>query len=185
MKKKPKKKTSKPKKKIAKKKPVKKTSKRKAKPKKKTSKKPAKKKAGAGKKTVRGKKSRMTPEKIEELVKKGGERGFVTYSEILYLFPEIERDIAGLENLYDELEKRGIEVKEVGELLEVGREKEPKAEGGLDPVQMYLKEIGLVSFLTADEEKELSRRIEKGDLEAKKKLARANLRLVVSSPRNT
>ena len=180
MKKKPKKKTSKPKKKIAKKKPVKKTSKRKAKPKKKTSKKPAKKKAGAGKKTVRGKKSRMTPEKIEELVKKGGERGFVTYSEILYLFPEIERDIAGLENLYDELEKRGIEVKEVGELLEVGREKEPKAEGGLDPVQMYLKEIGLVSFLTADEEKELSRRIEKGDLEAKKKLARANLRLVVS-----
>jgi RNA polymerase primary sigma factor len=180
MKKKSKKKASKPKKKSVKKKAAKKASKKKAKPKKKASKPIKKKKAAAKKKTVRSKKSQLTPEKIEELVKKGGERGFITYSEILYLFPEIERDIAGLENLYDELEKRGIEVKEVGELLEVGREKEPKAEGGLDPVQMYLKEIGLVSFLTADEEKELARRIEKGDLEAKKKLARANLRLVVS-----
>ncbi len=181
MKKKSKKKASKPRKKAVKKKTAKKKSKKKVKPKKKAVKKPTKKKkAVSGKKTARRKKSQVTPEKIEELVKKGGERGFVTYSEILYLFPEIEKDIAGLENLYDQLEKRGIEVKEVGGLLEVGREKEPKAEGGLDSVQMYLKEIGLVSFLTAEEEKELARRIEKGDIEAKKKLARANLRLVVS-----
>ena len=50
----------------------------------------------------------------------------------------------------------------------------------MDPVQIYLKEIGEVSFLTADEEKELAKRIEKGDEEAKNKLMKANLRLVVS-----
>ena len=128
----------------------------------------------------------MPPEKIEELIKKGKVRGFVTYSEILYAFPEVEKDVRGLENLYDELEKRGIEVKETQEFLEVGGKEKRKeemraaAEAVLDPVQMYLKEIGEVSFLTAEEEKDLSKRIEKGDLEAKKKLARANLRLVVS-----
>jgi RNA polymerase primary sigma factor len=157
------------KKKVSKKKPAKKQ----------FSKKPAGKKVVVKKRTTK-KNNLISLEKTEELIKKGGERGFVTYSEILYLFPEIEKDITGLENLYEELEKKGIEVKEVGDLLEVGREKEPKVEGGLDPVQIYLKEIGLVSFLTADEEKELAKRIEKGDLEAKKKLARANLRLVVS-----
>ncbi|MBI2450448.1 MAG: sigma-70 family RNA polymerase sigma factor [Candidatus Nealsonbacteria bacterium] len=126
----------------------------------------------------------VTPEKIQELIDKAKNRGFITYSEILYLFPEIEKDIKGLELLYDELEKRGIEVKETREFLEVGpKTKEPfggGAETVLDPVQIYLKEIGTVSFLTADEEKELAKRIEKGDDEAKNKLMRANLRLVVS-----
>ena len=124
----------------------------------------------------------FTPEKFQELVKKGKERGFVTYSEILYYFPEIERDIKGLEKLYDDLEKEGIEVKEVKELISVEEKvkKVKETEGGIDPIQMYLKEIGKISFVTAAEEKELSKRIEKGDQEAKKKLARANLRLVVS-----
>ncbi len=113
-------------------------------------------------------------------------RGFITFAEILYSFPEINKDLKGLEALYEELDRRGIEVKESREFLasskkEVRTEKLGKAsEGRLDPVQMYLKEIGRVSFLTADEEKELSRRIEKGDDEARKRLARANLRLVVS-----
>ncbi|PIS17210.1 MAG: RNA polymerase sigma factor RpoD [Candidatus Nealsonbacteria bacterium CG09_land_8_20_14_0_10_42_14] len=128
-------------------------------------------------------KSRISSEQIEELIKKGLNRRFVTYSEILHAFPDIEKDIEGLELLYDELEKRGIEVKEVREFLEV-KEKEDKLkivpETVLDPVQMYLKEIGQVAFLTADEEKDLAKKIEKGDQEAKKKLARANLRLVVS-----
>jgi len=121
---------------------------------------------------------------MEELIQKGASRRFVTYSEILHYFPEIEKDIKGLEVLYSELEKRGIEVKEAKEFLEVKeggkQEIEPSAEVRLDPVQMYLKEIGKVSFLTAEEEKGLAKKIEKGDEEAKKKLARANLRLVVS-----
>jgi len=60
------------------------------------------------------------------------------------------------------------------------KKKKPLIGGKIDPIQMYLKEIGKVSFLTAKEEKELAKRIEKGDEEAKNRLALANLRLVVS-----
>ena len=131
------------------------------------------------------KKERIFPqEKIEVLIKKGKERGFVTFSEILYFFPQVEKNLQGLETLYEILEKNGIEVKEAKEFLEVekisGKPKKAPPLGTLDPVQMYLKEIGQYSFITPQEEKELSKRIEKGDEEAKKKLAQANLRLVVS-----
>jgi RNA polymerase primary sigma factor len=137
------------------------------------------------KKITARKKERIFPqEKIEALIKKGKERGFVTFSEILYFFPQVEKNLEGLESLYEILEKNGIEVKEAKEFLEVEKiaEKPKKAPplGTLDPVQMYLKEIGQYPFITPQEEKELSKRIEKGDLEAKKKLAQANLRLVVS-----
>ena len=125
------------------------------------------------------------PEKLQALLKKGRERGFVTSSEILYFFPEIEKDIKGLEKLYENLEKEGIKVKEVKEFLDyyppTARPKEkPAPEVRLDSVQMYLREIAAYPFITAEEEKELSKRIEKGDEEARKKMARANLRLVVS-----
>ncbi|MBI4101410.1 MAG: sigma-70 family RNA polymerase sigma factor [Candidatus Nealsonbacteria bacterium] len=130
-------------------------------------------------------------DKLDQLVEKGRQRGFVTPSEILYCFPEVERDVEGLEQLYDKLEQNGIEVKESRDLLdvEVGtkeKQKEKKhveevaAQAKIDPIQMYLKEIGKISFITAEDEKEFAKRIEQGDLEAKKKLARANLRLVVS-----
>ncbi len=134
------------------------------------------------KKIISRRKKVFTPEKFQELAKKGKERGFVTYSEILYYFPEIERDIKGLEKLYEDLEKEGIEVEEVNELISLDEKikKAKKREGEIDPIQMYLKEIGKISFVTAAEEKELSKKIEKGDQEAKKKLAKANLRLVVS-----
>lgn len=139
---------------------------------------------GRKRKIVLSQKKVVTPEKMDQLFQKSGGRGFVTYSEILSSFPEIEKDVRGLEELYSEFEKRGIEVRETGELLQVEekekRKLKPLPEGALDPVQMYLKEIGEVAFLTAEEEKELSKRIEQGDLEAKKKLAKANLRLVVS-----
>jgi len=122
-------------------------------------------------------------EKLRQLLEKGRQRGFVTISEILYFFPRAEKDVQGLENLYENLEREGIEVKEAKEFLEV--KEKPKrtfrlSEVKIDPVQIYLKEIGKVAFLTADEEKELAKRIEKGDEDARKKLAQANLRLVVS-----
>lgn len=124
------------------------------------------------------------PEKIQALIEKGKERGFVTISEVLYFFPAIERDIKGLEKLYETLQKEGVEVKEVKEFLEPKEAPErvvkKVSEIRLDSIQMYLKEIGKTPFLTAEEEKTLAKKIEKGDEEAKKKLAQANLRLVVS-----
>ncbi len=138
------------------------------------------------KKKALWKKKAFPQDKLQVLFNKGKQRGFVTTSEILYSFPEIEKDIKGLENLYEEMEKEGIEVKESKGFL--GTEEKSKKPGRVsklrevkvDPVQIYLKEIGKVSFLTADEEKELSKKIEKGDKEAMNKLMRANLRLVVS-----
>lgn len=136
------------------------------------------------KRTVQ-KKEVFPEEKVQALFNKGKQRGFVTTSEILYFFPDIEKNIKGLEGLYNDLEKEGIEVKETEEFL-VTKEKTKLGrplkieEAKIDPIQLYLKEIGKVPFLTAEQEKELSRKIEKGDKEAMNKLMRANLRLVVS-----
>jgi len=127
----------------------------------------------------------ITPEKLEELIKKGKSRRFVTFAEILYFFPDIERNVKELDELYQRLEKVGIEIKESREYLEIEEKKEVKKSQKflprkIDSVQTYLKEIGRVSPVTAKEEKELAKRIEKGDQEAKRKLIEANLRLVVS-----
>ena len=125
--------------------------------------------------------------KAERLVLKGKERGFVTYDEILKEFPTIEDDIVFLESLYEKFSQAGIDVLEGGGLLDVSVEDlAPKrsyysgGESSYDSIQIYLKEIGQYPLLTAAQEKDLARRIEKGDLEAKNLLARANLRLVVS-----
>jgi len=127
---------------------------------------------------------KISQEQIDVLLKKGGERGFITTSEVLHLIPNIEYDVAGLENVYDILRERGVELKEAREFLEVGGKKEKKAKklllGKIDPIQMYLKEIGRSGFLSAKEEKELAKLIEQGNEDAKNKLALANLRLVVS-----
>jgi len=136
------------------------------------------------KKITRSRKPVFQKEQMDALLKKGEERGFITTSEILYSFPEIERDIEGLEKIYDEFKEKGVQVKEVQEFLEVKSKKEKKQKkpviGKIDPIQMYLKEIGKASFLSAREEKELAKKIEMNDEEAKNKLALANLRLVVS-----
>src|SRR3989344_1810624 len=122
--------------------------------------------------------------KVDGLLEKGKGRGFITYSEILTLFPHIEDNIIFLDDLYRKLEEIGIYVLE-GEKLEVKEkgskpQEEAPGESSTDSAQMYLREIGKISLISADEEKELARKIEKGDQEAKNKLAKANLRLVVS-----
>jgi len=144
----------------------------------------SKKKKPQKKKTTRRKKKEVfPPEKVNTLIEKGEKRRFVTFSEILHYFPDVEKDIPGLEKLYEELEKRGIKVRGIKGFLEEEKIfKKPKKvpRTAIDPVQMYFKEIGRYSIITPQEEKELAKRIEKGDEEAKKKLARANLRLVIS-----
>jgi len=123
-------------------------------------------------------------ERVDDLIKRGRSRGFVTYSEILYFFPEPEKDIIGLEELYQRLEEEGIEAKKSQGFLQIEEDKKKKIKPLLgrrpDSIQMYLKEISKVAFLTAKEEKELARGIEKGSIAAKQRLVRANLRLVVS-----
>ena len=143
-----------------------------------------KRKAKKAAKTRENKKAAITKVQMDSILKKGEERGFITNAEILNIFPNIEKDVEQLEKTYETLKEKGIEIKEVREFLEVKPKKEKKGKklllGKIDPIQMYLKEISRTSFLTAKEEKELAKRIEHGDEEAKNKLALANLRLVVS-----
>ena len=68
---------------------------------------------------------------LDALLKKGEERGRVTTSEILYSFPRIERDIEGLEKIYDNFKERGIQIKEMQEFLETKPKKEKKAKKAL------------------------------------------------------
>ncbi|MEK7140545.1 MAG: sigma-70 family RNA polymerase sigma factor, partial [Patescibacteria group bacterium] len=126
-------------------------------------------------------------EKLEllahELVEKGRKRGFITYDEILKTFPDIENNILFLEELYDKFMEASIDVLEGGNLLNLDNDPTDLSlnqSAAHDSIQMYLKEIGQYPLIHASEEKELARRIERGDVEAKNLLARANLRLVVS-----
>jgi RNA polymerase primary sigma factor len=123
----------------------------------------------------------FTPDKIQYLLTKGRSRGFLTTSEILKTFPDFEKDIKGLEEFYDLLYLENIDVVERKGLLdEPDKTKKEDIIPKIDSVQMYLKEIGKIPMISAKEEKELAKRIELGDMEAKKRLAQANLRLVVS-----
>ncbi len=118
-----------------------------------------------------------------ELVEKGRKRGFITYDEILKVFPDIENNVFFLDELYEKFSVAGIDVLEGGNLLNLDLDVNDKDlnKGSMhDSIQMYLKEIGQYPLIHGNEEKDLAKRIEKGDLEAKNLLARANLRLVVS-----
>jgi RNA polymerase primary sigma factor len=179
-------------KKTAKKKIVKKTPKKSvkkpAKKVKKPSKKAAPKKASVkpAKQTAASKKALELEQKSQEMILKGKKRGFVTYDEIIKVFPDIENNILFLDELYEKLSVAGIDVLEGGNLLDVDGDTEKAAlkyskdSPAYDSIQIYLKEIGQYPLIAASDEKDLARRIEKGDTEAKNLLARANLRLVVS-----
>ena len=119
----------------------------------------------------------------DELIEKGRRRGFITYDEILKTFPDVENNILFLDELYEKLTIAGIDVLESGNLLNLDAdmsEKDFEKSATHDSIQMYLKEIGQYTLIHASDEKELAKRIELGDPEAKNLLARANLRLVVS-----
>lgn len=128
-------------------------------------------------------------ESLEELIEAGRPRGFVTDNEILHSFPNVEDDLKFLEEIYDTLDQAGIRIIETSSLIDISKD-EPSAaelrnisdfETELpDAVQMYLKEIGKTPLLTKDDEKKLAKQLEAGNQEARQKLIKANLRLVVS-----
>lgn len=134
-------------------------------------------------------------ESVNELIERGKKRGILTYNEIMDSLQGTELTPEQIDDIYESLAGLGIEV--VPETVELDpvedasiEEKHaeevevdlsvPEGVGIDDPVRMYLKEIGRVPLLTPDEEVELAKRMEAGDEEAKRRLAEANLRLVVS-----
>src|SRR5690554_46513 len=124
-------------------------------------------------------------DKIKELIEKGKAKGALTYKEIMDMLEEIELDSDQIEKVYESLEALGIDVIDEEEQEEESQDEElsisvPEGVNIDDPVRMYLKEIGKVALLTAEEEIELAKRMEQGDEEAKRILCEANLRLVVS-----
>lgn len=127
-------------------------------------------------------------EKAGVLMQMGRDRGYITYDEILRSFPEIEKNVSFLEEMYENFATAGIDVFESGgmlgadpsiELLE-RKNSYRRNDSGYDSIQMYLREIGQYPLLTAQQERELAKRILDEDEEARNLLARANLRLVVS-----
>lgn len=138
---------------------------------------------------------------FEKLVKDGAKKGSLNVSEIVDALDEIDLSADEMDALYIKIEKSGIEIlKETDDVVDekllkdkVTKEDDddddkvdlkdmspPKGVNVDDPVRMYLKEIGKIPLLTAKEEKEIAKRMEEGDEFAKRELAEANLRLVVS-----
>ena len=125
---------------------------------------------------------------IRDLLEKGKKKGMLTYKEITDALDEIEIEPSQIDAIYENIESMGIEIiGNIDEELEAIKEEETEIDLTIpegialdDPVRMYLKEIGKVPLLTADEEHELAQKMSEGDEDAKKQLSEANLRLVVS-----
>ncbi len=143
---------------------------------------------------------------METLVAKGKAQGYITYDDVLDVFPEAEDQLDQIDVLYQRLMSEGVEV--VAEAKDDERDEAEKdqekqdeehrlrtlripsavaaaeealATGALDdPVRMYLREIGRVNLLTAAEEVDLAKKMEAGSMAARERLIQANLRLVVS-----
>ena len=124
---------------------------------------------------------------VKNLIEKGKKNGTLTHKEIMDEIDHIDLGPEQIEKIYEVLESMGIEVQ--GDMNEVSGVEEEELDLDLsipegvaidDPVRMYLKEIGKVPLLSSEEEIELAQKIEEGSQYAKKKLAEANLRLVVS-----
>ncbi len=137
---------------------------------------------------------KMSLQEIQQsLLQKGKKRGNISYKEIIESLQDFNLSSEAIDDFYEELSRQGVEV--IDEIVDVELIEEESlkniAEGELealipegvsvnDPVRMYLKEIGKIPLLTPEEEIQLAQDMEQGSEEAKRRLAEANLRLVVS-----
>jgi len=153
------------------------------------------------------KKEQEKKDSVQALIEKGKKKGSLTYREIMDALQGVDLSAEQIDDVYQQFGRMGIDVvpepgqvdlevlkkatqqeEEKAEEMEDDEEEEegevdlsvPEGVGIDDPVRMYLKEIGRVPLLSADEEIQLAKRMEAGDEEAKRRLAEANLRLVVS-----
>ncbi len=134
------------------------------------------------------------PKSLKDLLKQGEEDGFLAQDDILLVYPEPEKHIEEIDDFFDEALKKNIDIFETLSTREENEAKKSVEEiekeleqlvvlkhgESLDPIKMYLKEIGKTPLLTFEEEIDLAKRYEKGDKKAKEKLIKSNLRLVVS-----
>lgn len=129
----------------------------------------------------------------DQLIETGKKQGVLTYKSIMEKLAPYEQDSQQIDDFFEHLNEQGIEVVNDADDFDDSEtdnhdddhyiDDDLSVPPGVkinDPVRMYLKEIGRVPLLTAEEEVELAKRIEQGDEEAKRRLAEANLRLVVS-----
>ncbi|HYE60125.1 MAG TPA: sigma-70 family RNA polymerase sigma factor [Candidatus Kapabacteria bacterium] len=139
-----------------------------------------------------------TEEQIRNLIHKGRGRGFLTETEVLAVFPHIELYMDHYEGFLDLLDRNSLSIVEMQggllgrreekrEILSAFQGEQPDMEGEFDlgsisedSIQMYLREIGKIPLLSAEEEVSLAKRKERNDKEAERKMIEANLRLVVS-----
>ncbi len=147
--------------------------------------------------------AKQKEEKLNALIEKGKKAGKLTSKELMDVLDDMNLEPEELDKFYDKLENLGIDtsgedilpplddealpaLEELQEIEEVTEEEIADTDALVDtfstddPVRMYLKEIGKVPLLTPEEEQELARRMADGDEEAKRRMAEANLRLVVS-----
>ena len=147
----------------------------------------------------------LLQQRLKALIETGKKEGKVTSKQLMQTLDDIDADERQIEQIYDALEKAGIEidVSDVAEIIEAADDLLPtdsemidldeeiptdlnatemlaEETNTTDPVRMYLKEIGKIPLLSSEEEVELAKRISEGDEEAKKRMVEANLRLVVS-----
>src|ERR671937_403235 len=140
-------------------------------------------------------------EEVKLLLTKGQQTGVLTYGEVANALAEVDLDESDIEDLHGFLERSEIELvdevdpalaapAEEAALERTSRRRKVKAQLDLRPdmttdsLQLFLKDIGKVRLLTAQEEVDLAKRIERGDLDAKQKMVESNLRLVVSIAKN-
>jgi len=128
------------------------------------------------------------PKAKKELIALGKKRGFLTQDVVLEKIPEPHKLIDELDKMYDYLFKKGIDVFEgIHAEIKEGQEEEKlpimailSSASAVDPVRIYLREIGKVPLLTADDEVRLAKDIEMGSSASRRVLIESNLRLVVS-----